>query len=124
MIGKIYSIYTPFYDIKSGNNLFKSRPALIIAQADTYDYIVLPVSKVSKKGNLDPYYDVEVDPGKYPNTSLACISYVRTHKQTVVNRSSIKSFICDLRKEYEDLYVEILSRREDFSDDISEQALK
>lgn len=123
MIGEIRKTITPFWDVKCNKMSYKSRPALIIAKADTDDYVVLPVSRITKKNNLDVKYDVEVDPAIYPMSNLTNISYVRTHKQTIINASQIADCIGDIKGNYEELYLSILEKREEFSTDITDQAL-
>ena len=124
MIGKIYSSLTPYYYIKTGQNKFKKRPVLIISGPRNNDYTVLPISRISKKENIDDYYDVEVSPEEYPKLNLNSTSYVRTHKQTVIHRGSLSGEIGDLRGEYEDLYHLILKRLEEFNTYIMESALE
>ena len=63
------------------------------------------------------------DPGLYPKLNLRNTSYVRTHKQTIVNRANLRDEIGDLRSDYEELYLEILEKREAFSNSITQQAL-
>ena len=70
MLGKIYSSVIPYYDRIKKQISYKKRPVLIISGPRNNDYTVLPVSTVSIKKNLDPIYDVEVDPAKYPNRDL------------------------------------------------------
>lgn len=123
MIGKICKISTPYYDSVKKRMSFKTRPALVIAQADCGDYVILPVSTITHKGNIDPDFDIPIDPSVYPKLNLNKISYVRTHKQTIAHRASIISVISDLRTEYEELYLEILIKREDFSYDTTTQGL-
>ena len=123
MIGKICKAHTPYYNVKSKRMSFKSRPALVLARADTNDFVVLPVSTITYKENIDPVYDVPIDPSKYPNTNLLQVSYVRTHKQTTVHEAELTGVICDLKHEYPDLYIEILDKRESFSQEITNQAL-
>lgn len=123
MIGEIRKIFTPYYDKVTKTQKIKSRPGLIIAAADAGDYVVLPVSKVSDSRRIDPDYDIKVDPAVYPKLSLACVSYVRAHKQTTINFANIGDKISDMRAEYEDLYLDILDKREGFSKEITRQAL-
>lgn len=123
MIGKIYKAITPYYDQNSQKMAFKGRPALVIAKADEKDVIVLPVSTISYKKNIHPIYDIKIDPAEYPKTNLKKISYVRTHKQTVIHIAELAGEICDLRLEYEELYCKVIEKREEFSKDITEQAL-
>ena len=122
MIGEIRKVITPYYDTKSGQNSFKSRPALIIAQADSSDYVALPVSRVSRRENLDPVFDIEVNPASYPALNLNSLSYVRTHKQTIIHITEIGDKIGDMKSNYKELYIEILSKREQFSEEITRQA--
>ncbi len=114
----------PFYDQASGKMRYKVRPVLIVAQADTSDYVALPVSRVTRRENLDPTYDIEIDPAQYPQTGLTAVSYVRTHKQTVVHAGEITTKYGELKAAYGDLYLEILEKRERFSQEISDQAIR
>lgn len=123
MIGKIYKARTPFYNHVTCRMEYKARPALVLAKADNDDYVVLPVSSISIRTNIDPVYDIEVDPVLYPKLNLRNTSYVRTHKQTVVHRANLRDEIGDIKEEYEDLYLEILEKREAFSNSITQQAL-
>lgn len=123
MIGKIYKARTPYYDQATHTMSYKARPALILAKADNDDYVVLPVSSISISANIDPVYDIKIDPSLYPRINLSRTSYVRTHKQTVVHRANLRDEIGNLKSEYEDLYLEILEKREVFSSSITQQAL-
>ena len=123
-IGEIRKTITPFYDNVQGRMSTKSRPALVIAQADSDDYVVLPVSRITRQNNRDATYDVKVDPADYPLLNLNAVSYVRTHKQTVIHRAEIGDLIGDLKSNYEDLYLLILELRERFSKEITNQALR
>lgn len=123
MIGEIRKVLTPFYDMQNRQMRMKSRPCLIIAQADSEDYIILPVSKISDRRRIDPDYDIKVDPAEYPMLSLNCVSYVRTHKQTVVHYGEIGDKISDMKSAYEDLYLEVLTKRAQFSEEITSQAM-
>ena len=49
---------------------FKKRPVLIVGKADDTDYIVLPISRVTKRENLDEYYDVLLNPDAVPKLNL------------------------------------------------------
>ena len=124
LIGEIHKTITPFYDNQTGCMSYKSRPALLIANADSDDYVVLPVSTISRSENINPEYDIKVDPTFYPRTNLRRISYIRTHKQTIINRSQISDIICDIKSEYPDLYILVLDKREKFSSLITVQALQ
>ena len=103
---------------------FKKRPVLLIAQADTDDYNIIPISRVTNRHNLDSVYDVMIDPAVYPNAGLAELSFARTHKQTTVHTGEIDGHISDLKSVYPDLYLYILEMREQYSAEITEQALE
>jgi hypothetical protein len=115
MIGKIYTSITPFYDTASRTQSLKSRPVLIIGMPDSGDYNVLPISKITKRQYLDQVYDIPVTPSQYPLLGLNDPSYIRTHKQTCVSRASMGDFVGDLKGSYEDLYLEILGKLEQYS---------
>ncbi len=85
MIGEAYWATFKYFDMKSNKMAFKKRPVLIIGKADKKDWVVLPVSRVTRKENLDLYYDFEINVSDYPKMPLKQTSYVRTHKQTVLN---------------------------------------
>ena len=123
MIGEIRKVLTPFYDMRTHRQSVKSRPGLIIAQADSDDYVILPVSRVSDQRRIDPVYDLRVDPAVYPALRLNAVSYIRTHKQTIVHRGEISDLISDMRSSCEELYIEALTKRAQFSDEITNQAL-
>ena len=123
MIGKAYVSVFPFFDIKTNRQSYKSRPVLIIGQADITDYVVLPISRVTNRSHLDSYYDVEVKPDNVPLMRLKETSYIRTHKQTIANEGSLTKEIVNFRKEYEELYLTIISRVEEFHKKIIENAI-
>ena len=124
MIGKIYSSVIPFYDSVQMKNAYKKRPVLIIGGPRNNDYTVLPISTITKKQNLDLDYDIEISPQKYPLLNLNKVSYIRTHKQTTVHKASLTTQISDLKKEYEDLYLNVLEKLEDFNSKIMNDALE
>ena len=124
MIGEIRAVLAQYYDSAKGKMAFKARPALIIAQADSSDYVVLPVSRVTRKENLHPVYDIEITPAQYPDLHLPSVSYVRTHKQIVVHSGEIGSVYGNMKTSYEELYLTVLEKREAFSREITDQALR
>lgn len=124
MIGKIYWSVFPFYDSRKGCNGFKKRPVLILSGPRNNDYTVLPISSVTKKHNLDPDYVLELDTTKYPKLKLAKNCYIRTHKQTIVHQASLTSQISDLKNDYPDLYLEVISLFEKFEKEVINAAIK
>jgi uncharacterized protein YifN (PemK superfamily) len=123
MIGKIYSSVIPFYDSIQQKNSYKKRPVLIVSGPRNNDYTVLPISTVTKKANLDADYDIELDPLKYPLLNLNKVCYVRTHKQTTVHKASLTTQIGDMKCQYQDLYLQILQKLEEFNNFIMDNAL-
>ena len=122
MIGKICIAIFPFYDIKLKKNLYKQRPVLIIGEAINNDYTILPVSTITKKENIDIYYDIAIDPEKYPKLNLDKYSYIRTHKHTVIYKDMIKGEISDLKEEYLEIYSDILNKLKEFNIKLIEKA--
>lgn len=79
-----------YYDLNSNKRKFKNRPCMVVGVSDERgDYVVLPISTITKKENIDPNYDIKVDMSDFPDLFLNNDSYVRTHKQMVVHRGSI-----------------------------------
>lgn len=110
MIGCIGIIVTPYYDSENKKNSFKKRPALIVSGPRNNDYTVLPISSISKKENIDEKYDIKIEPEEYPLLNLKKISYIRTHKQTIVHQNSITDKpISSLKDEYKDLYENVIA---------------
>ncbi len=124
MIGEVWTALTPYFDVTLGKKSFKGRPILIVAKADAQDYVVLPISKISRQENVDPIYDIKIEPATYPATGLSYTSYIRTHKQTIIHAGEIGSKKGELKGPYEDLFLEVLAKREQFSDEITRQAIE
>lgn len=114
MIGKAYVSTFKYYNNKTHRLDFKNRPVLIIGQADSTDFVILPISRVTNHNNIDSYYDVPIEPEEVPLLHLKQRSYVRTHKQSIVNAGELTKEIVDFRKEYPNQYEEILSKMEEF----------
>ena len=115
MTGWMCTSVTPYLDIKTKTQRLKSRPVLVIGQADSEDYAVLPISRVTNSAHLSDVYDVKIDPATFPDSGLAQVSYVRTHKQIFVNNHAITGKICDLKTVYPDLYLEIAVKLEEYN---------
>lgn len=122
MIGWICISTTPYYDSKVKRNLFKRRPVLVIGGTLSNDYTVLPVSTVSKRENLHPVYDIEIDPLYYPGLNLNKVSFVRVHKQTIVHKAAIVERVSNLKSEYPDLYQTILNELSGYNKVLMESA--
>lgn len=112
---------TPFFNTTTNRNEFKKRPVLVLGSADSGDFNVLPISRVTNSRHLDSYYDIPVDPSLYPNLNLTALSYVRTHKQTVLNKSSLNA-ISNMKVEYPELYTQILDKLEEYNRSLLDSA--
>jgi len=123
MIGKVLTFLTPYYNPQKSKNSFKARPVLIIGSADASDYNALPISTITKKANIDADYDYSIDPVGYPLLNLKTRSYVRIHKQTVVNIRSIGKLLGDMKNDYPELYLEILLKLEQYNKNLVIEAL-
>lgn len=124
MKGKACVSVFPYYDKQRRQMAFKNRPVLVIGKADDKDYVILPISRITTKDNMDSYYDVPIDPKDVPLMNLKQLSYIRTHKQSVVNVSSLVKVIVDFSVKYEDTYLEVISKVEEFQKHIIDNALK
>lgn len=118
MIGEIRYVLLPYYDVKAKKNRYKKRPALVIAQADKSDYVILPISRITRKEHRHPIFDIEIDPDKYPESNLTQISFVRTHKQTIAHNSAIADKISSFSDLYQEMYNKILDIRELFQTEV------
>ena len=96
---------------------------MIFAGPRNNDYTILSITTVTKKVNPDSDYDIEVDPVKYPMLKLNKLSYIRTHKQTTVHKSSLTTQISDLKGAYEELYLDVLEKLEEFNNKTRDGAL-
>mgnify|MGYP003598940228 FL=1 len=123
MIGMFCVATFPYYDTSTGRNKFKKRPMIILGQADSSDYVTLPVSKVSIKENIDDEYDLEIVCDEYPLLNLNCTSYIRTHKQTITNRNGIRTII-SVKDTYPELWLSILQKIENFQKKIIDHGLE
>ena len=123
MIGKAYWAIFKYYDNSAHRMAFKKRPVLIIGEADGSDYVVLPISRVTRRENIDQRYDFEIRVHDYPMLSLKATSYIRTHKQSVANIGELAERIVDFKKEYPDAYVEVIALVEEFQKKLIDDAL-
>ena len=117
MIGKIYISICKYFDKNTKQNRFKQRPVLIIGQADKFDFVVLPISTVTNKDNLNEKYDFELQPNEFPLIGLKRVCYIRTHKQTIINRADLKRKIIDFQAEYSDTYKTVLKKVKEFQNE-------
>ncbi len=122
-IGKAYWAEVQYYDGASSKMRFKKRPIIVIGKADRNDFVILPVSSITKRYNRDVKYDYQIDPTDYPELKLKHTSFVRTHKQAVLHEAEIVSEICDFKKEYGEAFLEIITRVSEFQENLINNAL-
>ena len=113
MVGDFCLALFPYYDVKAKKNKFKYRPIIVIAEAGQNDWITLPVSKISHSECIDLEYDIKIQPANYPVMNLSCVSYIRTHKQTVTHYAAITKVIVNMKKEYPELYIRVIDKVEE-----------
>lgn len=124
MIGWYCIATFPYYNSRTNRNEFKERPMLVIGQADNTDFVTLPISKVSHRENVDIEYDVAIQISDYPLMNLRFDSFIRTHKQTITNKSSIIKQVVNVKEEYQDLWLDILSKVEIFQRNLTNTGLE
>ncbi|MBD5504570.1 MAG: hypothetical protein HDR09_12810 [Lachnospiraceae bacterium] len=124
MIGMICISAFQYYDNTKHKMAFKGRPVLVIGQADNGDYVVLPISRVTNRANLDMHYDYKMEPETYAETGfqLSDTSFVRTHKQAVLNDGEITKEVLNLKDEFPEVYSEIIDLVEEFQKELISRA--
>lgn len=126
MIGKICISAFKYYDSAKHRMAFKGRPVLIIGQADAGDYVALPISRVTKRENLDEHFDYEMKPEDYAESALQLseVSFIRTHKQAVLNAGDITKEVIDLKAEFPDVFTQVIDLVEEFQKKMISDARK
>ena len=123
MIGKVYQSVVDFYDLKTRSTRKKVRPVLIVGGPRNNDYIVLPISTVSKRENLDADYDILIDEAERGVLHLSQECYIRAHKQMPIHQAQLVRRKGDMKADLPDLYLLALEKMERFQKSISEHAL-
>lgn len=108
----IYKVRFPYYNSKTNKIDYKSRPFLIIKEADNKfpkDYNALPVSKITDRSRRHVKYDVAINKKDYPNLNLTQpISFIRIHKMQTVNEKDLyAAIVTDIDTEYPTLVATI-----------------
>ena len=124
MIGSVCISAFKYYDSAKHRMAFKGRPVLVIGQADNSDFVVLPISRVTRRENLDAHYDYEMKPETYSGSTLqlSAVSYVRTHKQTVLNEVEITKQVMNLKQDFPEMYTKIINLVEEFQKTLIDRA--
>lgn len=122
-IGKIVISRFPYFDVKTKSQKFKGRPMLVIGiekEIFPCDFNVLPISKVSKQKHVSEDYDVALNNSQCEALSLNhSPSYVRVHKQSIVNSRDVQSgSISDLKNTLPEVYDEIKNKHILFNEDL------
>ena len=123
MIGKIYLSKVEYYSLAQQATMIKVRPVLVIGQADTLDYIVLPISRVKQSKHINKDYDIRMDPPNYPLLGLKSKCYIRTHKQFYIHAQSLLKQTGNLKDDYPDCYIDVLTKVETFQNTILDKAI-
>ena len=122
-IGKIVKVRLPYFDVSLNKVNFKIRPAVVIAvESDNLpcDFTILPISSISRKENISPYYDIPIN--NYNKFNLKNLSYVRCHKIATTHSTNIdRKIISDLKLLDLSLYHNLIQKYKQFSDNIINQ---
>ena len=124
MTGMAYWSIFKYYDSFRHKMAFKKRPVLIIGQADRNDYIVLPISRITHKENIDSQYDYRLSKEEFPLMRLKETSYIRTHKQAVANEGDLADVIVNFKEAYPKAFEEVIELVRKFQTDLADQALR
>ena len=124
MIGKAYTSVFKYYDAGNRRMSFKRRPVLVVGKADDSDYVILPISRVTNRNNLDAHYDVAIDSTSTPLMNLSQRSYIRTHKQSVVHVGELVREMVNFKEEYSDIYLEVINKMKEFQEELYSNALR
>lgn len=123
MIGKVYLSVVDFYDSRLQAVSRKARPVLIVGGPYESDYIVLPISTVTNRANLNPHYDILIPPQARHSLDLPRECFIRTHKQLPVHRASLLRLKGDMKADVPDLYVNAIAKLEEFQREITAGAI-
>ncbi|UXR79387.1 MULTISPECIES: type II toxin-antitoxin system PemK/MazF family toxin [unclassified Staphylococcus] len=122
-VGKIVKIRLPYFNSKTNQVSYKSRPALIIGcekKQFPCDFTYLPISKVTSESNRHLFYDFEIDENNGSHLNLHHTpSFIRCHKVGTAHCSEVsKNTISDLSKLRPDVFDEIKSIFETYTMDL------
>lgn len=123
MIGKVYLSTVDFYDIRSNTTRQKTRPVLVVGGPSENDYTVLPISTVTNRNNLNPYYDLPISPQDRVILHLKRDCFIRTHKQMPVHVGALFKEIGDMKRDLPDLYLDAVGKMELFQKALTNHAI-
>lgn len=122
MIGKVYLSQVDFYDVRIKAMGRKARPVLIVGGPYENDYIVLPISTISRRENLNPHYDLPISPQERMTLNLTRECFIRTHKQMTVHRAALIKELGDMKQLIPELYLKTIAKMEEFQKQIVDRA--
>lgn len=122
MIGKVYLSQVDFYDVRIKAMGRKARPVLIVGGPYENDYIVLPISTISRRENLNPHYDLPISPQERMTLNLTRECFIRTHKQMTVHRAALIKELGDMKQFIPELYLKTIAKMEEFQKQIVDRA--
>ncbi|NCE63752.1 hypothetical protein D1159_03955 [Pseudoflavonifractor sp. 524-17] len=120
MIGKIYLTRVDFYNSRTGRTEQKTRPVLSVGGPNEDDYTILPISTISRRENVNYYYDIPISEQARAALSLDRECFIRMHKQMTAHRGSLIREIGDMRSDVPDLYINAIEKMEEFQNNIVE----
>lgn len=118
MIGKVCLTRVDFYNAGTGRTERKTRLVLVVGGPSEDDYTVLPISTITRRENVNPYYDILISEQDRATLSLQRECFIRTHKQMAAHRGSIIKKIGDMRNDAPDLYIGAIEKMEEFQKNI------
>lgn len=122
MIGKVYLSQVDFYDVRIKAMGRKARPVLIIGGPYENDYIVLPISTISRRETLNPHYDLLISPQERMALNLTRECFIRTHKQMTIHRAALIKELGDMKQLIPELYLKTIAKMEEFQKQIVDRA--
>ena len=123
MIGTVWLSIVEFYDLKTKTTRRKTRPVLVVGGPRNNDYTVLPVSTITLRQNVDPQYDILVEPANRAILSLNKECFIRTHKQMPMHQAQLVKQLGDMKTDLPDLYLDAVSRMEEYQKEIVNSAI-
>lgn len=123
MIGKVYLSVVDFYNSRLQAMSRKARPVLIVAGPYENDYIVLPISTITNRSNLNPYYDIPISLQDRTVLGLPKECFIRTHKQLPLHSASLLKLKGDMKADLPDLYLDAIAKMEEFQRKIAADAI-
>lgn len=123
MIGEVHLSVVNFYDSSTRTTRRKTRPVLIVGGPRNNDYTILPISTITRRENVDKTYDIPISPSDRAILSLDRECFIRTHKQSPAHQAEIGKKLSDMKADLPDLYMDALTKMEQFQKSLIDEAL-